>query len=163
MVCTDGDADDCTDPCTFSPAGVACRVSLPSLAAGWWCDAAAPGVACVGACVLASSRVSSSERERSVVVADTVAVTAANRPVLAIAAWGMPVPINGCETMDAAGGASSAATGVDGNVADAVLIEAVLIEAVLTEAVLIEAVLTEPGRDVSRAEIFSALLFKPFA
>ncbi|MNW01401.1 hypothetical protein D3C71_1970320 [compost metagenome] len=108
----------------------------------WWCDAAATGVACVGVCLLASSRASSSERERSGVVDATVAATAANRPVLAIAALAIAVPIDGCVAMDSAGGAS-AATGVDGNVADAVLIE--------------------PDREVSRAEVFSALLFKPFA
>lgn len=142
LACADGNADDCADPCAFSPAGVACRVLLLSPVALWCCDAAGPGVACVGVCVVGPSRESSSERERSGVVAATVAATAANRPVLAIAALAIAVPIDSCVAMDAAGGAS-AATGVDGNVADAVLIE--------------------PDRKASRAEIFSASLFKPFA
>jgi len=142
VACADGNADDCADPCAFSPAGVACRVSLLSPVALWCCDAAAPGVASVGVCVVGPSRESSSERERSGVVAATVAATAANRPVLAIAALAIAVPIDSCVAVDAAGGAS-AATGVDGNVADAVLIE--------------------PDRKASRAEIFPASLFKPFA
>lgn len=142
VACADGNADDCADPCAFSPAGVACRVSLLSPVALWCCDAAAPGVASVGVCVVGPSRESSSERERSGVVAATVAATAANRPVLAIAALAIAVPIDSCVAMDAAGGAS-AATGIDGNVADAVLIE--------------------PDRKASRAEIFPASLFKPFA
>jgi len=142
VACADGNADDCADPCAFSPAGVACRVSLLSPVALWCCDAAAPGVASVGVCVVRPSLESSSERERSGVVAATVAATAANRPVLAIAALAIAVPIDSCVAVDAAGGAS-AATGVDGNVADAVLIE--------------------PDRKASRAEIFSASLFKPFA
>jgi len=142
VACADGNADDCADPCAFSPAGVACRVSLLSPVALWCCDAAAPGVASVGVCVVRPSLESSSERERSGVVAATVAATAANRPVLAIAALAIAVPIDSCVAVDAAGGAS-AATGIDGNVADAVLIE--------------------PDRKASRAEIFSASLFKPFA
>lgn len=142
VACADGNADDCADPCAFSPAGVACRVSLLSPVALWCCDAAAPGVASVGVCVVGPSRESSSERERSGVVAATVAATAANRPVLAIAALAIAVPIDSCVAMDAAGGAS-AATGIDGNVADAVLIE--------------------PDRKASGAEIFSASLFKLFA
>jgi len=142
VACADGNADDCADPCAFSPAGVACRVSLLSPVALWCCDAAAPGVACVAVCVVRPSLESSSERERSGVVAATVAATAANRPVLAIAALAIAVPIDSCVAMDAAGGAS-AATGIDGNVADAVLIE--------------------PDRKASRAEIFPASLFKPFA